>query len=110
MDVESFAASTSLIEMRKEVNDKLQYFVDYCHQNNLASEAFASFGTGTVEELTALSLTVSKKYTNSIFFSSKLVFEHDNFITRLLHNETALAVQRSLHLEGKELVILPVKI
>lgn len=110
VDVQSFAGTTSLTQMRKEVNDRLQYFVDYCHQNKLASEAVASFGTDTVEGLTNLSVTISKQYKNSIFFSSKLVFDRDNVITRLLHNETALAVQRSLHLEGKELVILPVRV
>jgi amino acid transporter len=110
VDVESFAGQNSLEDMRRKVNENLQYFVDYCHQYGIASEAYASFGTDTVEELTELAIKVSKKYSNCIFFSSKLIFEHDNFITRFLHNETPLTVQRNLHLEGKELVILPMKV
>ncbi len=51
-----------------------------------------------------------KKYPNCIFFSSKLIFEHDNIITRFLHNEAPVTLQRQLHLQGKELVILPMKI
>lgn len=108
VDVESFAGQDELEIMRNHVNENLEYFVSYCHQYGLASEAYAAFGTDTVEELTTLAAEVSKKYHNCIFFSSKLIFEHD-FITRFLHNETALAVQRNLHLEGKELVILPMK-
>lgn len=110
VDVESFAGQNALEEMRNHVNENLQYFVDYCHQYGLAAEAYASFGTDTVEELTKLAVTVSKTYSNCIFFSSKLIFENDNFITRFLHNETPLTVQRNLHLQGKELVILPMKI
>ena len=110
MDVESFAGQNTLEKMRSEVNDNLQYFVDYCHQYGIAAEAYAAFGTDTVEELMHLSADVTKKYSHCIFFSSKLIFENDNFITRFLHNETALTVQRNLHLEGKELVILPMKI
>lgn len=110
VDVESFAGQNALEKMRTEVNENLQYFVDYCHQYGLAAEAYAIFGTDPVEELTKLSEKVSKKYSNCIFFSSKLIFEHDNFITRFLHNETPLTVQRNLHLQGKELVILPMKI
>lgn len=110
VDVESFAGQKELEKMRTEVNQNLQYFVDYCHQYGIAAEAYASFGTDTVEELTNLALKVGKKYSNCIFFSSKLIFEHDNFITRILHNETPLTLQRNLHLEGKELVILPMKI
>ncbi len=109
VDVESFVGQHTLEKMRTEVNENLQYFVDYCHQYGIAAEAYASFGTDTVEELTELSMKVSKKYSNCVFFSSKLIFEHDNFITRFLHNETPLTLQRNLHLEGKELVILPMK-
>lgn len=110
VDVESFAGQHELETMRDQVNANLQYFVDYCHQYGLASEAYAAFGTDTAEELVKLSERISQKYSNSIFFSSKLIFDKDNFITRLLHNETALTLQRQLHLLGKELVILPMKI
>lgn len=110
VDVESFAGQKELEKLRNEVNENLQYFVDYCHQYGIAAEAYAAFGTDTVEELTQLAEKVSKRYSNCIFFSSKLIFEHDNFMTRFLHNETPLTLQRNLHLHGKELVILPMKI
>jgi amino acid transporter len=110
VDVESFAGDKELDQMRKMVNENLQYFVDYCHQYGMAAEAYAAFGTDTVEELTKLAEKVSKIYSNCIFFSSKIIFDHDNFMTRMLHNETALTLQRTLHLIGKELVILPVKV
>ena len=110
VDVSSFAGEQELVKMREEVNISLQYFVDYCHQYGIAAEEYAAFGTDTVDELTRLADKISKKFSNCIFFSSKLIFEHDNFLTRFLHNETALTMQRNLHLKGKELVILPMKI
>ena len=110
VDVESFAGQSTLQEMRNQVNQNLQYFVDYCHQYGIAAEAYAGFGTDTVEELAKLSEKISKKYSNCIFFASKLIFDNDNFMTRFLHNETAITLQRNLHLLGKELVILPMKV
>jgi hypothetical protein len=110
VDVESFVGQTTLLKMRAEVNYNLQYFVDYCHQYGIAAEAYAAFGTDTVEELAKLAEKITRKYANCIFFSSKLIFEKDNFMSRLLHNETAITLQRNLHLIGKELVILPMKI
>lgn len=110
VDVESYAGNMELEKMRKEVDESLHYFVDYCHQYGIAAEGYGAFGTDTVEELTMLAVKVSKKYANCVFFSSKLIFDNDNFITRFLHNETALTVQRNLHLRGKELVILPMKV
>ena len=110
VDVESFAGQSELEKMRKHVDENLQYFIEFCNQYGIAAEAFASFGIDTVEELTKLTEMVNKKYSNCIFFSSKLIFENDNWITRFLHNETPLTLQRNLHLQGKELVILPMKI
>ena len=110
VDVESFAGQSELEKMRKHVDENLQYFIEFCNQYGLAAEAFSAFGIDTVHELATLTEIVSKKYSNCIFFSSKLIFEHDNWITRFLHNETPLTLQRNLHLQGKELVILPMKI
>lgn len=110
VDVESFAAGPALEKMQKEVSTTLQYFVDYCHEYELAAESYSAFGTDTVEKLSELADIVSEKYPNCIFFSSKLIFDNDNWITRILHNETPTTLQRQLHLTGKELMILPMKI
>ena len=110
VDMGSFTGQAALQKMRREVNDILQYFVAYCHQYEIAAESYADYGTDTIEKLIGLAEKVSEKYPNCIFFSSKLIFEHDNWFTRVLHNETPMSLQRQLHLRGKELVILPMKI
>ena len=53
---------------------------------------------------------VTKQYPNCVFFASNLIFANDNVFTRMLHNQTAYAVQRNLHLRGITVVILPMKI
>lgn len=110
VDMGSFTGQAALHKMRHEVNEILEYFVNYCHQFGIAAESYADFGTDTIEKLTHLAEVVSEKYPNCIFFSTKLIFEHDNWVTRMLHNETPMSLQRQLHLRGKELVILPMKI
>jgi amino acid transporter len=110
VDVESYTGSTALEKMRLEVEEILQYFVDYCHQYGMPAESYAVYGTDTVEKLTSLAEKIGEKYPKCIFFSSKLIFENDNWITRILHNETPTTLQRHLHLQGKELMILPMKI
>jgi amino acid transporter len=110
VDVGSFTGQSALEQMRQNVNTTLQYFVDYCHQYGISAQAYAAYGTDTVEELSQLAEIVGDKFSNCIFFASKLIFEKDNWIMRSLHNETAVALQRQLHMQGKELVILPMKI
>lgn len=110
VDVESFTGQEALDGMRHKVTQTLQYFVDYCHQYGMAAESYATFGTDTVDKLMELAEEIDKKYPNCIYFSSKLIFEHDNWFTRILHNETPATLQRHFHLQGKEFVILPMKI
>ncbi len=110
VDVESFSGRETLEAMRDEVTETLQYFVEYCQQYDMAADSYAAFGTDTVSKLTELAEKVSEIYPHSIFFASKLIFENDNWFTRILHNETPTTLQRFLHLQGKELMILPMKI
>jgi hypothetical protein len=76
----------------------------------MASASYIGFGTDAVEEVTRMCEQINHEYPNSIFFTSKLIFASDNWFTRLLHNQAALAVQRRLHLEGLQMVILPMKV
>ena len=110
VDVRSFSGEAELKKMRHEVSEILQYFVDYCHQYSIPAERYSAFGTDPIEKLNQLAEKVGDKYPNCIFFATKLIFEHDNWLTRILHNETPTTLQRYLHLQGKELVILPMKI
>ena len=45
-----------------------------------------------------------------VFFASKLVFDREGWITGLLHNQIVFAIQRRLHAEGMQMVILPMKV
>ncbi len=110
VDVESFRGNSALEEMQQEVNERLNYFVNYCQQRGLATASYATYGTDPAAQLTELAEKIAQQYLNSIFFASKLAFEHDNWLTRWLHNETAYSVQRRLHLRNIQLVILPMRI
>ena len=90
--------------------DALAFYVDYCHANGLAATARFSLGTDRVDELMKLAEEIQLEFPNSLFFTSKLVFRNENWVTRLLHNQTALALQRRLHLNGMQMVILPMQL
>ncbi|HVL76673.1 MAG TPA: amino acid transporter, partial [Noviherbaspirillum sp.] len=110
VDAHVYGGEGALEKMRSEAQDTLDFFVNFCQSHGMPSEAYLGFGTDAVSEVTGLCEDISRKYPNSIFFTSKLVFEHDNWFTRLLHNQAALAIQRRLHFEGLQMVILPMKV
>jgi hypothetical protein len=43
-------------------------------------------------------------------FAGQLVFRHETPFQRILHNETAFAIQRRLQFSGITAVILPVRV
>lgn len=110
VDSQSYGGSGALEHLRDEVGDNLQYFINFCHHNGLAAEARLAYGSDVALELTKLAGTIHGEYDNCVFFASKLIFVHDNWGTRLLHNQTADVLQRRLHLQGMQMVILPMKV
>ncbi len=64
----------------------------------------------TADETTKLSLKARDEFPNCVFFTSKLVFERENWFIRQLRNQTALAMHSRLHLQGVQMVILPMKV
>jgi hypothetical protein len=60
--------------------------------------------------MTILAEKTHTDFPDSIFFTSKLIFDHDNWYIRQLHSEAALTMLRQLHLRGIPMVILPMKL
>jgi amino acid transporter len=110
VDAHVYGGEGAMEKMREDAAETLEFFVDFCHSHGMASASYIGFGTDAVEEITRMCERISHEFPNSIFFTSKLVFENDNWFTRLLHNQAALAVQMRLHLEGLQMVILPMKV
>ncbi len=110
VDSQAYGAEESIQTMKVEGTEALSYFVDFCHSHGLASTSYLGFGTDAVEAIAEIADRVRIEFPSAIFFTSKLITETENFMTRLLHNQAALALQRRLHLEGIQMVILPMKI
>jgi hypothetical protein len=110
VDAQSYGGSAEIDRLRTALERALAFYVDYCHANGLAATARFSLGTDRVEELMKLAAGIQKEFPDCVFFTSKLVFRNENWVTRLLHNQTALALQRRLHLDGMQMVILPMQL
>ena len=110
VDAQCYGGSQSLDQMRQKATAALDYFVNFCHHEKVPSKAYLAFGTDPIEELIKLSERVKQDFPNSIFFTSKLIFERDNWYIRQLHSEAALTLLRQLHLRNLPMVILPMRL
>jgi amino acid transporter len=110
VDTAAYGGEGALEKLQKETHEALEYYVNFCHQHGIAAKSYEAYGTDRVEELTNLVIKAKDEFANCVFFSSKLIFVNDNWFTRILHNQTPLAMQRILHLMGLQMVILPMKV
>lgn len=110
VDAQSFGGAEALAALRQHSKSDMHYYVNFCHSHGLAAKYELAFGTDTADEMTKLSLKARDEFPNCVFFTSKLVFERENWFIRQLHNQTALAMQSRLHLQGMQMVILPMKV
>jgi hypothetical protein len=110
VDTQSFDSNATIRTMQYKTENSLCYYTGFCHSQGLQATWRMAYGTDPVTVLDNLVQEVIAEYPNSVCFAAKLVFTHDNIFVRWLHNQTALAMQRRLHLRGQQMVILPMKV
>ncbi len=110
VDSRSYGGKEALAVMQTEASATLAYFVNFCHSNGLAAKSYIAFGTDPIEDFEQLSRKVQAAFSNVIFFTSRLVFENENWFIRQLHNQAAMVLQRRLHLQGMQMMILPMRL
>ncbi len=110
VDSQSYGGEESLRLLKQEAAVSLKYFVNFCNSYGLAAKYYLAFGTDPIEEIAKMSATVSRDFPSTIFFTSKIIFENENWFTRLLHNQAPLVLQNRLHLQGLQMIILPMKL
>ena len=109
IDSSQFKGAAEVEHLRQKTQQDLQRYVDFAQSMGVHSEYWYSLGTDAIEELDKLCAEVAKKFPRAVFFSGKLVFARENFLTRLLHNQAAHTIQRRLQFAGLQMVVLPVR-
>jgi hypothetical protein len=96
--------------LRKRTEECLERYVEFANRLGLPATYRMAVGTEVVEEAQKLALEVGRDFPHSTFFSGKLIFRRESWYQRLLHNETAFAIQKRLQWQGQAMVILPVRV
>lgn len=110
VDAQSYEGQESLHRLQHTIGEALQYYVATCQRHGLAADSRAAFGTNPVMEFMRLVDGATTEFPNSVCFASKLIFRHVNFLTSWLHNQTPGEIQDRLHLQGKQMVLLPMNV
>ena len=110
IDSATFKGLDEVEALKRHTEQDLKKYVDFARRLGFRADHRFSIGTEAVEKVLELSEEIRREYPRSIFFLGALIFESDSLYHRILHNETALAIQRRLQFAGLEAVVLPVRV
>jgi hypothetical protein len=109
VDSGSFKGAGEVTALEGSVKEGLQKYVDLARTLGFAADFRTATGTDVVETAVSLCQSIAKEFPNSTFYTGQIVFRHEGPFQKILHNETAFAIQRNLQFSGITTVILPVQ-
>ena len=110
LDSANFKGVEETEALRLKTEEELQKYVELAQRLGLAATVRSGLDTEVVEEAERLCREVMREFPQAIIFASKLIFQKENLFQRLLHNETAYAIQRRLQFSGYQMVVLPIRV
>jgi len=110
VDAQSYEGEEQLDRLRRTISSSLEYYVAHSRRHGLAADYRIAFGTYPIGEFMRLAEATMDEFPNSVCFASKLIFKRVNFLTGWLHNQTPVELQTRLHLQGRQMVLLPMNV
>jgi len=110
IDQAMFKDGESVPELLADVDASLRRYVKLALKYGYAAESRSGVGTNVVDAAVDLCCRLHEEFPKSTIFSGNLVFSRESFLHRILHNETAFAVQRRLQWEGITNVVMPIRV
>jgi hypothetical protein len=110
VDSGEFKGEHAVKELRGKTEEMLQRYVRLAQGMGIPACSRYALGTDAVAEAERLCLEVARDFPRTTFFAGKMIFQRERWYDRLLHNETALAIQKRLQWAGKTVVTLPVRV
>ena len=110
IDSGSFKGARELEALKESVKTSLMKYVDLARRLGFPADYRFDIGTDVVESASVLCKTIVEDFPKSTVFAGHLVFHQVRLFHKMLHNETAFAIQRRLQWDGITTVILPIRI
>jgi amino acid transporter len=110
IDSGSFKGAEEIAALEESVRQGLDKYVAMAKKLGFAAEYRTALATDVVECAVALCKQTAEEFPRSTVFTGQITFRLEKFYHRLLHNETAFAIQRRLQWDGLTTVILPIRV
>jgi amino acid transporter len=109
VDSGTFKGAEEMTNLEAAAKATLQKYVDLARRLGFAADSRYAVGTDVVDTASQLCKDIKKDFPRSTVFTGKLTFRKEKFYHKMLHNETAFAIQRRLHWDEITSMILPIR-
>ncbi len=109
VDSGDFKGDDTINPLRERTEQALARYVRLAAALGMPATSRMAMGTEPVEESVDLCRQVKREFPHATFFAGKVLFEREQWYHAILHNDTALAVQKRLQWEGLTMVVLPAR-
>jgi hypothetical protein len=110
VDSGEFKGEHAVADLQQRTEEMLAQYVRLAHGLGVASTGRSAIGTEVVEEAEKLCLQVAREYPRATFFAGKMIFKRERWWQGVLHNGTALAVQKRLQWAGRTMMTMPLRV
>ena len=110
LDSGEFKGEHAVEELQARCDDTVAKYVALAAKLGLPAIGRTALSTDVVEEGERLCLSVAREFPETTFFAGQIIFQREAWYQHLLHNETAFAIQKRLHWNGKAMMILSARV
>jgi amino acid transporter len=110
IDSREFKGEGTVEALQASVQDNLTKYVEFARGQGFPATSRMAIGTDAVAESEKLCLEVAREFPQITFFAGKILFQKEKWYQNLLHNETAMAIQKRLQWAGKTVVVVPARV
>jgi amino acid transporter len=110
VDAGNFKGANELDALRHHTDATTQRYADWANRHGYGAAVFTAIANDVPAEVMRLAQVARQEFPNSVFFAGQLLFQKETQTTRLLHNYTALVLQRRFFLSNLPFVVLPIRV
>jgi uncharacterized membrane protein SirB2 len=110
VDSGDFKGEGAVEGLRRRTESMLESYIEFAAHLGIPATARSAVGTEAVAEAERLCRATAREFPKAVFFAGTMIFRRESWYHRLLHNETALAIEKRLRWAGLTMVTLPIRV
>jgi amino acid transporter len=110
VDSDTFKGPGELKQAEMRTREALDHYVAFAHWVGIPASSRMTVATDVPTAAEAIAKPIIEECPGALFVAGQIVFERDDVAMRLLHNDTAFAVERRLQRLGVPMIVVPTRI